>query len=778
MKKTLIMLSLMFSSIFTFSQLTACSDSNEPQKEEKPSLPDISENYKPAHPEDIKDDIQVKVTGGKASSVQPGTGIESSFDGDYQTIYHSKWDNASEDYFPITLDYYFAKGSDMDYLIYYPRPTGRNGLFRQVEIFIKSNADGGAEAKWKKVMDFDFGGSTSPTRVEFPQSLIGVSAVRFVVKSGAGDRQGFVSCAEMEFYKKNPDSFDYASLFTDATCSELKPGVTLDNISDCTSPFFRNIAFYLYHDRYEKEFRINTFKAYPHPMVQGKENKTSAYSLMDNPTGIAVEKGELLVVLANKLPQTKITLRVQNLDVPEGDGAEDPTDYPLASGVNKLKMQTKGLVYILYHSPEYETLPPLKLHFATGTVNGYFDSQLPTHQGRAKELLDGATNAYFDVLGKYAHLTFPTKRFRNHTTDLVKLIEAYDAIVYNEQELLGLVKYNLMFKNRMYFNVMYTSYMYATQYRTAYNDKTLNALCDEMKLTTSSCWGPAHEVGHCNQTRPGLKWLGTTEVTNNIMSEYIQTTIFGQPSRVQTEDMHNPVSRNRYSKAWNAILVGQTSHASEGDVFCKLIPFWQLELYFGKVLGRTPKKQSDKGGFYPDVYQYLRTHEDAPTDGLLQLEFVYIASKMAKMNLLDFFEKWGFLRPLDMELDDYGRGTMTVKQKDADDVRRRVKELGYEKPSIPLEYITDNNVQVLLDKQAIVAGTAERKGNTLLMKNWQYVMVYEVRDKDENGPLICVSDGILTPSSVATFDVKDGWKSSYKVFAVAHDNKRVLVPMQ
>ena len=170
--------------------------------------------------------------------------------------------------------------------------------------------------------------------------------------------------------------------------------------------------------------------------------------------------------------------------------------------------------------------------------------------------------------------------------------------------------------------------MYATSYHTAYNDGTLAELCNVDKLKTSACWGPAHEIGHCNQTRPGLKWLGTTEVTNNIMSEYIQTTIFGQPSRLQTEDMGDG-SRNRYSKAWTQIIAAGAPHGnfgSDSDVFCKLVPFWQLELYFGKVLGRTPLQQSDKGGFYPDVYEYIRTHDNLRTAGEQQTEFVYILS--------------------------------------------------------------------------------------------------------------------------------------------------------
>ena len=49
----------------------------------------------------------------------------------------------------------------------------------------------------------------------------------------------------------------------------------------------------------------------------------------------------------------------------------------------------------------------------------------------------------------------------------------------------------------------------------------INALCNLSQLKADS-WGPSHEVGHSNQTRPGLKWTGMTEVTNNIHSMYMQ----------------------------------------------------------------------------------------------------------------------------------------------------------------------------------------------------------------------------------------------------------------
>ncbi len=735
--------------------------------------------YKPEKPETIKDDIKVKIIGGKASSFYSGEDIEKSFDGDMTTIYHSDWNNQAPNYFPITLEYQFAKGSDMDYFVYYPRTSGgRNGLFKEVEIEVKTNANSRATDEWQKVMTYDFKGSNAATRVAFPKSLIGVSAIKFIVKSGAGDGKGFASCAEMEFYSKNPESFDYSTLFTDATCSALKPGVTEADISRCTHSFYKNIAYFMLIGKYSKEFRVNTFKAYPHPNDQAAINKTNAYSLLDNPTGIAVDKDETLIVLADDLKNQNLSIRVQNLDKPGGDGFGGDT-YPLASGVNKLKIRNKGLVYVMYHTPDYESAVPVKLHFASGKVNGYFDLNNPAHKGKGNELLNKAVDKYFDVLGEYTHLTFPVSRFKNHTKNIEKLIETWDRIAYREQEFMGGFKYGRNFKNRMYCHVMYHSYMYATWYHTAYNDDTLSELCDEDALATRACWGPAHEIGHCNQTRPGFLWVGTTEVTNNVMSQYIQTSVFGQNSRVQTESMGDPVSKNRYSKAWNSILVPAAPHAYDGaDVFCQLIPFWQLELYFGKVLDNTPMKRNDHGGFYADLYENVRTTEDPTTQGACQLEFAYRASKVSGYDLTDFFEKWGFFVPVDKKIDDYGKKTLTVTKETADAVKQRIKALGLPKPAVAMEYITDNNFQVFRNKKAVEAGLASRSGNTITMTGWKNVVVFEVREGNENGKLICVSDGILQPTDTPSFDVAGGWKNNYKVYAVSYDNKRKEVVFQ
>ena len=721
--------------------------------------------------EDIEGDIKVKVVSGHDTSHQGEDPIEKSFDGDYTTLYHSNWSNGGANYFPITLTYNFAEASDVDYLIYYPRSTGYNGHFKEVEI--QYSEDGSV---FTKLLDKDFEGSATATRITF-DNTVRAKSFRFVVKSGAGDGQGFASCAEMEFYAKNLNAFDYSTLFEDETCSNLKAGITEADIENCKYPFFKNLAYYMFKDKYDRNFRVEDYKAFPNPDIQSETHKTNPYSLLDNPTGISVKEGETLVVMVGDTHGQNIGMKVQNLDVPGGDGFGGVT-YPLYRGINKLTMTGKGLVYVMYHTKtleDAETAQPVKIHFA---------SQKEEHQGRWSELLGKATDKYFDVVGKYAHLTFETNDFRKYvSTNGNELIDLYDKIAHSEMQLLGLEKYDKMFKNRIYLNVMYHSFMYATAYHTAYNQSTMGDVCDPNVLKTTGCWGPAHEIGHCNQTRPGVKWIGLTEVTNNIMSEYVQTTIFGQPSRIQTEDM-GAVYRNRYSKAWNGIIVPKASHADfknlddSDDVFCKLVPFWQLELYFGKVLGRTPLQQSDRGGFYPDVFEYARTKDyGGMSEGQIQMDFVYNCCVAAQVNLLDFFEKWGFLTPVDRSIEDYDTKTLKVTEEMVDELKKKVENLGYDKlQNIALEYISDNTWELYKNKPEVISGTnATRSGNTITIKNWQNVVAYEV--KDQTGKLVFVSSGETTSSTTDMFTLSGNWDSSYKLYAVSAAGKRTEIPV-
>ncbi len=698
----------------------------------------------------IKDDIKVPVSSGSASSYQNGENIEKSFDGNYNTLYHSNWTNTAPNYFPITLDYNFINQESINYLIYYPRTDGGiNGRFKETEIWVKTLAN----PTFVKIMDYNFNGVSSPTRVTFNKTISNPLILRFVVKSGAGDGQGFASCAEMEFYRQNPDNFNALTIFSDQTCSELKPGIAIAEIEKIPIQLYRNIALYLYYGKYPKEFRIQEYKAWPNPDDWAKVNKTSTYSLLDNPTGIGVNQGDTLIVFVGNTGGHSLSIKVQDLNLPDGDGYNNASYYSLAEGMNKFAMKNRGLIYVFYHTKDYQTASPVKIHFATGTVNGYFDSQKHSSSDWPR-LLSAATDPYFDVVGKFAHLTFPTSDFRRYAlNEGPGLIAAYDDLVRLEQDFMGLYKYNRLPVNRAYFHVVYTSYMYSTSYRTAYNVSTMSAILSLSKLKTE-IWGPAHEFGHTNQTRPGFKWFGMTEVTNNVHSLYVQTQ-WGNPSRLESESMGR--FNNRYEKAYYNSFVHHTPHPGESDVFCKLVSLWQLQLYFADACGYTD--------FYKDFYEQIRIKSDKPTAGEQQLEFVKTVCDVAQKDLTDFFMKWGYLTPYDAEIDDYGNGKLTVTQHRIEEIVADIKSKNYPPVTDKIEYICDSNKQYFKNKSSIQKGTATKNGTSVSMSGWKNVVAYEVYEGDK----------LVFVSNKDSFTLDNPVTSSTKVYAVAYNGDKTEV---
>lgn len=703
------------------------------------------EGYQGTSNGDIKDDVKVPVSSGTASSFQPGAGLEKSFDGNYESMYHSAWANSDVHYFPITLDYHFTEQESIDYLVYHPRNQGSNGLFKQVEIWVASEAS----PTLTKRMDFDFKGSNAATKVIFDKPLVNPKTVRFVVKSGSGDGQGFASCAEMEFYRINPDNFDPLTLFSDITCSELKPGITIEDIEKVSNNLYRNIAYYLLNGNYPDEFRIQDYRAWPHPQEWARESKTSALSLLDNSTGISVSEGEELIVFVGNTNGYTISLKIQNLDMPGGDGYNNASFYPLSQGVNKINARNKGLAYIFYHTPDYKTAPAVKIHFATGTVNGYYDSQKHA-PSEWNSLLNNAKDKYFDVIGEYAHLTFETEAFRTYTgSQGPQLIEAYDELVRLEQEFMGLMKYNRPAVNRAYFHVMYKSYMYASSYRTAYVSGTQEAILTPATLRTTP-WGPAHEMGHLLQTRPGFKWQGMTEVTNNLHSLYVQTE-WGNPSRIESEEMGR--YNNRYEKAYHSSFVKKTAHPAEADVFCKLVSLWQLQLYFAKANGYDD--------LYKDLYEMVRTTPDKSNAGEQQLNFVRMICALTGSDLTGFFRQWGYLTSYDAEVDDYGTGRITITQSQINELENEINAANYSPVTEKIEYICDSNWEIFRDKKSLQTGTASKSGLTITTTGWQNVEAYEVYDGEQ----------LLFVSNRSSFTL-DSEPTVMKVYAVAYDGTR------
>ncbi|PHD32408.1 S-layer protein, partial [Bacillus toyonensis] len=166
-------------------------------------------------------------------------------------------------------------------------------------------------------------------------------------------------------------------------------------------------------------------------------------------------------------------------------------------------------------------------------------------------------------------------------------------------------------------------YMYATSYRTAYVGDAIQYVLDINKFVKDG-WGPWHEAGHLRQQSP-WKFYNMTEVQNNIYSLTVEKA-FNQPSNLEKSGI--------YPKAFQYLEQTNKNYDEISDVFVKLVMLWQLQLAYGE-------------DFYPNLQQLYR---DMPSNELPQTDenkkqlFMISASKVAKQNLIPFFEKWG-LRP-------------------------------------------------------------------------------------------------------------------------------------
>lgn len=506
---------------------------------------------------------------------------------------------------------------------------------------------------------------------------------------------------------------DFSDYFTDEICSELKDGITDADIENIPNDIIKQLAIELKNGNYDKEFRVGSYRPYQHPEVMAKLNKTAKYSLRDNPTGIWAEQGEFINVMVGKIYDGgKISLMFHGPD----KGYNNSKTVPVIEGLNRIPAPITGQIYVMNHvednfplNPEVDAeinksiaLKTVDMHFITGKIAGYIKKN--DSKEKISEILNKGTYEFIDLLGDYAHITWKRKQFIEKETDINAQIENFDNLVYWEQEFAGLVKFNRMFNNRLHFCADYTAKSpNATDYRTVYNTKSSgNNYYDEIFYSPEKykerLWGPAHEAGHVNQVRPGVKWAGTTEVTNNIYCLYLQEKE-NQPCKLQY-DMINCKDENGkelgkkiiYDAAIEFIVTGKRAHSLpnvENVVNeSKLVPFWQLYLYIVKVKGKTD--------FYKDLYEHFRNNpspsERGEQAGLDQLDFVRQVCRISGFDLTDFFDKWGFLKAVNTTLNDYGSKKFVITQEEIDKLKEEIKNAGYEQPAADLYKITNNNM--------------------------------------------------------------------------------------
>ena len=493
--------------------------------------------------------------------------------------------------------------------------------------------------------------------------------------------------------------------------------------------------------------RTREYECYLSPFVLAKQLKTSPYSQFENPTGIYFEAGDQAIIWVGPTKGANIELRVTNW----GDADFKDRKYPLKEGYNTISVRYKGNSYISWFSDNEVPKHKIRIHITGGRVNGVFNIN-SDNNNRWDELLQNAVSPVMDIIGKYVQLAYPVEALKREAPHQGKeLVQLYDSIINIQHRIMGLVKYKRVPKNHMFGRVMWQGFMHADGIGAAFHDNTMKDIANVPMLRKNS-WGVAHEFGHVNQVRPNMKWVGTTEVTNNIYSiwtQYIYNLDAPKLEREKLRDYDGSKIGGRITAYMESAFVNNQPWLTQagndrwdrerprdwgGDHFVKLVPLWQLQLYFA-VAGKG--NSWGNPDFYGDIFIKAIDEPviESNSDSYYQLAFIKRACDVAKLDLTDFFEQSRMLYPIDLWVDDYTCAQMTITENDINAVKAYASK--YKKPSSPvIHYITANSVDVFRKKLPLkgIRGSGYVKEKDRIIVNnsaWQNAVVFETYNGDK-----------------------------------------------
>ncbi len=576
-------------------------------------------------------------------------------------------------------------------------------------------------------------------------------------------------------------------LFSNEELTGLTSTASIKNIAKIQDSILKDVATAIYHNTYALGKRHQSYSSYLHPKVLSEKQKTGAYSQFENPTGIYFPAGEEALIWVGNTSGQEIALVVANWD----DEHFKKETYPLSAGLNRFTMQTKGNSYIQYFTPDGKETPPIDVHILSGRINGLFDLAQDDNAAY-QQLLATAYGPVVDLVGKKVHLAYAVESLKKENPEKgVELMQLYDSIIHIQHEIMGLVKYNREPKNHMFGRVIWRGFMHADGLGAAFHDNTMKTVANIPNLRKNP-WGVAHEFGHVNQVRPNMKWVGTTEVTNNIYSAWTQYLFNLNDPKLERErlkDYDEHTIGGRITSYMESAFVHQQPWLTQagpdrwqrerprdwgGDHFVKLIPLWQLQLYFA-VAGEG--QGWGNADFYGDVF--IKAIDNPVTKAeqhsYYQLEFIKNACDVSKLDLTDFFEHSGMLAPIDLIVDDYTVGRMKITTEDIQQIKLYASK--YPKPNTPvLHYLTANSVDIYKNQEAVsgIKNTGfERLENKIIINHelWKNAVAFETYIGDKLAKIAFCGAG-STEVKTTTVHTPEGTTS---VKAVGWDGKRIDV---
>ena len=676
-------------------------------------------------------------------------------DANYATYYHSPWPDEgwtdtqgvqhTSTVFPVELEFELPGQQRLDLIRIMHRAYGTTngahprGRIGQFNLYYK--ADAGDE--WTLLGDapFDLKKLGGYQTVRLPQSIENASFIKISILDGdvepenrhKTDKDGnvteeiedpYITCAEIEFYNTNQSDVDewIERIFTDASCSALKEGVTKKDIIDmfAVAPYLAsNVAIPLLEGTYgpsangkfdidhkEYFFRTHSYPAYSDVSKINRIMYTKIYSALDNPTGVHVERDAEILVCLDKVPEGQtvyLGIYGDNGTGPVYGGGgenEDGEIFSLDKGINTITASTEGMVYVINSSSDLRVYnEPVRVHIlpgkapAGGDVQGYYD--LTMTDADYKKILEEYTFKYFMAKGERFSFLFHTSEFKSKSRNSIESgVKAWDDIINWQFELMG-IKDDPRFNNHMVgISDEKVTNPNASNRRVefpfGYTSRIISydALIEE----EDNAWGPAHELGHNNQA--AINWKSTMESSNNLFSNYVIYKFGKYSSRGKKISDLAAAYVDPEHKSW--ALLGKASYQGE-DPELHMRMNWQLWNYFHRC-----GYQED---FFPTLFGLLR-EDPLPNDftssinpkiaedlGASQLKYYEKVCEAAQMDLTEFFRVWGFFEPLNTSYSQYGSALYKVDAAMISASLARVSAKNYPKPAAPIQYIEDRETK-------------------------------------------------------------------------------------
>ncbi|MCD4645015.1 S-layer protein [Bacillus mycoides] len=357
--------------------------------------------------------------------------------------------------------------------------------------------------------------------------------------------------------------------------------------------------------------------------IERRERNFSAYE----PTGLYAKPNEQITIQVQGNQSIQAYIGTFSFDASWREDSKIKS-FTLNPGTNTIQSPNGGMIYF-YNKQQGGTIQTTVI--TGGTATPLFELGKHTKQDLIN-MLNQYPNAHaVELKGERVLITASPVRVKKYlidsNTDPVQLLKKMDEATRIQDKISGLSEEQVD-KHYLHYvedNHSLDYYMYAYPHRTAYVGDAIQHVLDINKFTNDG-WGPWHEAGHMRQQTP-WNFKNMTEVQVNLYSLAVEKAFTSnQPFRLQQE--------GAYTKAFQYLEQPNKNYDEVSDVFVKLVMLWQLQLAYGE-------------DFYPQLHQLYRemsSSELPQTDENKKQLFMISASKVAKQNLIPFFEKWG-LRP-------------------------------------------------------------------------------------------------------------------------------------